>query len=311
MTITTQTPTEALTARQARAELSRLIETPDQAAVTLIADRGPIAVYELVTTGTATGTTAETVNRMRARLRPEPLDLDALAADGVGVLIPEDQQWPEVLDDAGGTAPVALWYRADEFTPTPLDRFPDFHDAVTITGTREMSGYGAQITGDIAAGLVETGYTVVATGGYGVAGRAHRAALDAENPQQVSPTIAVMAGGVDRLIPVGNHALLHQIAANGLILSEQAPGQTPTRHRAIRRDALLARLTAAVVIPEARSRSAAAHTVETASQLDRPIAAVPGSVYSATSELPNALLSDPAVTAATSTAEIGRMITYH
>lgn len=310
MTTSTQTPTEALTARQARAELSRLIEAPDPAAAALIAERGPIAAYELITTGTTDHTTAETVTRLRARLRPEPLDLAALAADGIGLLTPEDPQWPETLHDAGDAAPVALWYRAENIT-SPLDRLPDFNNAVTITGTRENTGYGASITTEITAELLSYGHTTVTGSSYGTDAAALRAALAAENPRNITPTIAVMAGGVDHLYPAGNTSLLKRVAAAGLILSELAPGCAPTRHRLIRRNALLARLAAAVVIPEARSRSAAAHTAETAIDLHRPIAAVPGSVYSPASALPNALLSDPAVTAATSALDVGMMISYH
>lgn len=325
MTAAAQTPTEApaeaLSDRQARAELSRMIEAPDTAAVTLIDTLGPVAAYQLITEGIRLdivaadtpglddATRLDAVARLRDRAPVELLDLDALAADGIGVLIPEDPQWPETLD-CWDTAPVALWYRADQFTSNPLDRLPDFTETIAVTGTREISDYGAQVTSDITAPLITYGHTLITGTGYGIDAASLRAALAADNPRSVTPALAVTAGGVDTLYPAGNTALLHQVAAAGLLLSEYAPGTAPTRHRLIRRNVLLAHLAEALVIPEARRASAVTHAADAALSLGRAVAVIPGSIYSAASELPNALAADPGVTAVTSAPDIGQMLAY-
>ena len=326
MATTTQVPaeahTEALSTRQARAELSRMIEAPDTAAVTLIDTLGPVTAHQLITQGTRLdilaadtpglddATRYDAVTRLRDRAPVEPLDLDALAADGIGVLIPEDPEWPETLD-CWETAPVALWYRADEFTTTPLDRLPDFTQTIAITGTHELTSYGAQVTHDITPPLITYGHTIITGTGYGTDAAALRAALAAGNPRSVTAALAVTAGGVDALYPAGNIALLHQVAAGGLLLSEYAPGTGPTRQRFIRRNVLLAHLARALVIPEARSTSTVSHTANTALSLGRAVGVVPGSIYSSASELPNLLAAEPGVTAVTSAPDIAQMIAYH
>lgn len=326
MATTTQAPaeahTEALSTRQARAELSRMIEAPDTAAVTLIDTLGPVTAHQLITQGTRLdilaadtpglddATRLDVAARLRDRAPVEPLDLDALAADGIGVLIPEDPEWPETLD-CWETAPVALWYRADEFTTNALDRLPDFTETIAVTGIRELSGYGAQVIGDITPPLLTYGHTIITGTNYGTDAAALRAALAAGNPRSVTAALAVAAGGVDALYPAGNAALLHQVAAGGLLLSEYAPGTAPTRHRLIRRNVLLAHLAQALVIPEARHASAVVYAADAALDLGRAVGVIPGSIYSAASELPNFLAAESGVTAVTSAPDIAQMIAYH
>lgn len=50
----------------------------------------------------------------------------------------------------------------------------------------------------------------------------HRGALAAGGD-----TIAVLAGGVDRLYPRGHHDLLNQVADVGALVSELPPGAVP------------------------------------------------------------------------------------
>ena len=101
MTATTQKPTEAptvaLSARQARAELSRMIEAPDTAAVALIDALGPVTAYQLITEGTRAdiasvdtpdlddATRAAVVARLRDRAPVDRLDLDAEIATWSGI----------------------------------------------------------------------------------------------------------------------------------------------------------------------------------------------------------------------------------
>lgn len=325
MTTTTQTPAEALTARQARAELSRLINHPSPTAAALITALGPAAAYHHITEGTpaaevaaATGAALSetqltyTLSDLRSvhALYPEPLDLDALATDGIGLLTPEDDTWPETLQD-WDTAPVALWYRADEFTTSPLERLPDFTETIAMTGTREMTDYGAKVTAKVATELISYGHTLISGTGYGIEAAALRAALGADNPRSVTPALGVSAGGLDRLYPAGNIALLHQVAAAGLVLSEYAPGAAPTRRRVIRRNELVGYLAGALVVPEARRDSAAVHAVDAALGAGRPVGVVPGSVFSAASELSNDLLTDSGVSVVRCASDVGRVVAYH
>lgn len=126
---------------------------------------------------------------------------------------------------------------------------------------------------------------VVAGGAYGIEEAAHRAVLAAGGQ-----TIAVLAGGLDRPYPAGHSDMLRQIGDVGLLVSELPPGATPTRHRFIARNRLMAALSGTTVIPEASARSGSMAAVLTARELGRGVGAVPGPVTSAASTGTNELI---------------------
>ena len=128
---------------------------------------------------------------------------------------------------------------------------------------------------------------VVSGGAYGIDGTAHRATLASGGS-----TIAVMAGGLDRLYPAGHTELLARVGRDGLLLSELPPGAAPTRWRFMQRGRLLAALSGAVIIAEAGYRSGALHTAAQAVELRRPVGAVPGPITSAASAGCHRLLHD-------------------
>ena len=121
--------------------------------------------------GRRTGRRPEPLGTARSttltRRRTWPLS-NAWAA---GFLIPEDEHWPEGLDDLPD-APSGLWYRGnlDNGIPAPSR-------CAALTGSRDRTSYGAAVTGDIAYGLAQRGICVISGLGYGIDAHAHRAAL--------------------------------------------------------------------------------------------------------------------------------------
>ena len=89
--------------------------------------------------------------------------------------------------------PYCLWVRGGG-----LDRLGR---SVAIVGSRAATAYGERVAEELGAGLAERGFTVVSGAAYGIDGAAHRGALAGGGL-----TVAVVAGGVDRLYPTG-HAL--------------------------------------------------------------------------------------------------------
>jgi DNA processing protein len=132
---------------------------------------------------------------------------------------------------------------------------------------------------ELGHGLAERGVCVVSGGAYGIDVAAHRGALASEQ----TPTIAVLACGVDVVYPRGNDRVLARIAATGLVVSELPPGSAPTRVRFLVRNRLIAALTLGTVVVEAALRSGSLATVERASSLRKVCMAVPGPVTSAMS----------------------------
>ena len=203
-------------------------------------------------------------------LAPER-DLASLERLGGGLLIPEDPGWPSGVDDLGPAAPVALWFRG-------AGPVPRGSSTLAVVGSRDATGYGQSVTRNLAGGLAARGLTVMSGGAYGIDAMAHRAALDSGTG--MPPTVAVMAGGLDRYYPAGNEDLLREVVAHGLLLSELPPGASPTRHRFLQRNRIIAALSAAVLVVEARWRSGAQNTAGHALGLGREVGVVPGPVTS-------------------------------
>jgi DNA processing protein len=108
------------------------------------------------------------------------------------------------------------------------------------------------------------------------------------------PTVAVLAGGADRVYPRSKERLYREILEVGCAISEMPPEASVTRWAFPARNRIIAALAAAVVVVEAEERSGSLITADIAADLGRPVGAVPGSVVSPRSEGSNALLHDGA-----------------
>ncbi|GAA4925369.1 DNA-processing protein DprA [Nesterenkonia rhizosphaerae] len=258
-------------------------------------------------------------------------DLRSLDSLGGGLLIPEDCAWPETLRDLRTTAPIGLWFRAShsaQHGPGPYEvaaaRIPARGRSIALVGSREMTDYGARAAAEISEELAAHQVCVVSGGAYGIDAAAHRGALRpiqralSEHPAESeagtdtvpgpAATIAVMAGGLDSLYPAGNEQLLKNVAAYGLLLSELPPGSSPQRHRFLHRNRLIAALSEATVVLEARSRSGALSTANHALALDRPVGVLPGSIYSASSAGCHQLLQHSPAQLITDTADVLQLV---
>jgi DNA processing protein len=131
------------------------------------------------------------------------------------------------------------------------------------------------VTNELVGTLSDTGYAVVSGGALGIDGAAHRCALAVG-----ATTVAVLAGGVDRLYPAANQALLLQIANSGALISELPPGASPTKWRFLQRNRLIAAVSQATVVIEAGWRSGSMNTASHAQNLGREVGAYPGPVTS-------------------------------
>lgn len=198
------------------------------------------------------------------------------------VLIPGEVDWPASVNALGEHAPIALWAKGNTGVLTrPV------WDRLTVTGGRASTGYGEHVTTELVQTAVADSRIVLSGGAYGIDGAAHRAALASGGS-----TIAVMAGGLDRLYPAGHTDLLTRVGRDGLLLSALPPGAAPTKWRFMQRGRLLAALSGAVIVAEAGYRSGTLHTAAQAVELRRPLGAVPGPITSVASAGCHRLLQD-------------------
>ena len=119
----------------------------------------------------------------------------------------------------------------------------------------------------------------------GVDAAAHRGALAGGGA-----TIAVLGCGIDRNYPASNAGLASRIHETALIVAEYPPGIEPTPWRFPARNRIVAGLSLATVVVEARERSGALITADFALEEGRDVFAVPGEITAATSAGTNGLL---------------------
>lgn len=220
------------------------------------------------------------------------------ATCGAWLVTPADPLWPPQLNDLGPTRPYGLWCRGDSRHLLDVASAP----SVALVGSRDPSIYGMEATTHLAAELARRGYTVISGGAMGIDIAAHRAALTQQGSDL--PTIAFMAGGLDRLYPAQNSDALNMIVDRGLIMSEVSVGNTPTRWRFLERNRLIAALARHTIVVEARWRSGALNTARHAMEIGRTLWAVPGQINSPNSVGTNRLLRDGLAQTLTEAADI-------
>ncbi|HUV32415.1 MAG TPA: DNA-processing protein DprA, partial [Devosiaceae bacterium] len=117
---------------------------------------------------------------------------------------------------------------------------------------------------------------------------AHAAALP-------TGTVAVLAGGLDRIYPQDNLPLAEEMLANGgALVSEMPLGHTPRARDFPRRNRLISGMSRGILVVEAASRSGSLITARFALEQDREVFAVPGSPMDPRAEGVNRLIRDGA-----------------
>ena len=219
----------------------------------------------------------------------------AIQQCGGELLIPEDPRWPALLNDLE-VPPIALVVKGD----TSILK----SESLAIVGTRNPTPYGVRNAQEFAAGFVDRGWAIVSGGAYGIDSAAHKGALIAEGL-----TIAVTASGLDSTYPAGNQRLFDEIVENGAIITEYLPGVIARPHRFLVRNRLIAALSRGTVVIEAAFRSGSLRTARDASDLLRPVMAIPGPINAPTSEGCHRLIGERSAELVTSVADAYELLT--
>jgi DNA processing protein len=160
--------------------------------------------------------------------------------------------------------------------------------SVAIVGSRNASAAGLTFTERLSRQLGEAGYVVVSGLARGIDTRAHRAALE-------TGTVAVLAGGHDRVYPSENEPLLRAIVdGGGAVISEMPLGWEPRGRDFPRRNRIVSGLSYGVVVVEAARRSGSLITARFALEQGREVFAVPGSPLDPRAEGTNDLIREGA-----------------
>lgn len=175
---------------------------------------------------------------------------------------------PEIPD-----APKQLYVRGD---------LPNFeHKWLAVVGARALTPYGKQACEHLIRGLRSYPIVIVSGLAYGADACAHKAALDAG-----LPTVAVPGSGLDWSVmyPRANVSLARDIIAQGgAHLSEFEPNQKAADYTFPQRNRIMAGMCHATLVIEAKERSGSLITARLATEYNRELMVVPGSIFSETS----------------------------
>jgi len=211
---------------------------------------------------------------VRARTR-KPKAARAQGIEFVGLREPDYPQRLQIIDDA----PPLLAVRGN---PGTLAR-----PLVAIVGSRNASAVGVKFAERLARELGDAGFGIVSGLARGIDAAAHRASL-------TTGTIAVLAGGHERIYPADHIELLERIIEEGAAVSEMPLAWEPRARDFPRRNRLISGLSVGVVIVEAARRSGSLITARLAGEQGREVFAVPGSPLDPRAEGTNGLLKQGA-----------------
>jgi DNA processing protein len=189
-------------------------------------------------------------------------ELAACHKHGLHLLTPGETGYPARLATIEDAPPLLAVRGTTETLMRPM---------IAIVGSRNASAAGLKFAQTLAHGLGEAGFVVISGLARGIDQAAHRAS-------RATGTVAVLAGGHDRIYPSEHQSLLAAIIdAKGAAISEMPLGHEPRARDFPRRNRLISGASLGVVIVEAAQRSGSLITARMAAEQGREVFAVPGS----------------------------------
>jgi DNA processing protein len=197
---------------------------------------------------------------------------------GVSLVALGEAEYPRRLQMIDDAPPLIAIRGQDGVLAMPL---------VGIVGSRNASAAGVKITERLTRGLCEAGFAIASGLARGIDAATHRASL-------ASGTVAVLAGGQDRVYPPEHVDLLDDILGTGAAVTEMPLGWEPRARDFPRRNRLISGVALGVVIVEAAKRSGSLITARLALEQGREVFAVPGSPLDPRAEGTNSLIKQGA-----------------
>lgn len=195
-------------------------------------------------------------------IKNEIMNLERTNIDFITI---EDEKYPKLLKEIN-VPPIVLFYKGDISILNSR--------CVAIVGTRDVDTYGVEVTKNFSSELAKNGLVIVSGLAEGVDGIAQEACVNVNGK-----TVAVLAGGLDKIYPSSNLNLSKKILdKGGLLISERKPFYVPKRYDFPQRNRIIAGLSEAVLLTEAPEDSGARYTIEYAVDFNRTVFSVPGNV---------------------------------
>jgi DNA processing protein len=162
--------------------------------------------------------------------------------------------------------PTLLFYRGE----ADLNRSRQ----VAVIGTRHKTDYGRHLAEQLVKDLAPYEVTIVSGLALGIDTIAHKASL-----KNQTPTVAVLAHGLDKLYPQENVSLAKDIVKRGGgLLTEFRRKTKPDKHHFPTRNRIVAGMCDATVVVETDVKGGSMITAELANGYNRDVFAFPGKV---------------------------------
>jgi len=188
-------------------------------------------------------------------------ELEACAKLGISLIAPGEAGYPPRLAELDDAPPLLGVRGAIDVLMRPM---------IAIVGSRNASAAGLKFAQVLARDLSDAGFVVASGLARGIDQAAHRASIE-------GGTVAVLAGGHDRIYPPEHVDLLHGLLALGAAISEMPLGYVARAHDFPRRNRLVSGASLGVIVVEAAMRSGSLITARLAAEQGREVFAVPGS----------------------------------
>lgn len=183
----------------------------------------------------------------------------------------------------------------------------DFNVArvVAIVGTRKASPYGIAFTKQLIEELAPLDVLVISGLAYGIDTAAHEASVH-HNLQ----TIGVLGHGLHMLYPASNCKLASRMLRKGGLITEFISGTGPDAINFPTRNRIIAGLSDAIIVVEARKEGGALITANLGFSYDRDIFSVPGRVGDLQSEGCNNLIKSNKAALITSAKDVIQLMRW-
>lgn len=202
--------------------------------------------------------------RQAAKSRASAI-LEKCQKNGIRILVHGQQYYPELLGQCPD-APHVLYVRGD------LDF--NFGKWISIVGTRKATRLGIDATELLVQDFAMSYSDGVVVSGlaFGVDKAAHQAAL-----KFGIPTVAVMAGWVDDIVPSSHLNLAREIlSSGGAVISDMPPETVIRGSNFLSRNRIIAGLSHLTLVAESAAKGGSLVTADIAVSYDRELFAMPG-----------------------------------
>ncbi|MGC8611573.1 MAG: DNA-processing protein DprA [Athalassotoga sp.] len=189
---------------------------------------------------------------------------------GIELIMMEDERYPSSLAQIKDP-PLLLYARGKR-----IDALGKF--SIAIVGSRMATSYGRNVAAKLSAELSRSGVVIVSGLAHGIDSVAH------EEASKYGLTIGVLGTGIDIVYPKSKDIVFQKVMENGCLVSEFPLGTMPTKWTFPKRNRIIAGLSMGIIVVEASAKSGSLITARLGLEEGREIFAVPGSIFSPTSE---------------------------